>query len=83
MLNCVFSIIKIEILFYICFFLVYSFIIDKNNFSLEIKLVNIVKKLIFLYIVKNLIFLIVNKSFASSNIAKTLIFLNIFIIFDR
>jgi len=76
-LNCVFSTTKIEILFYICFFLTHSFVINKNNFSLEIELVNFIKNLISLYIVKNLISLIVDKSFASSNVAKNLIFFEI------
>ena len=83
MLNYIFLTTKIEILFYIYFFLIYFLIINKNNFSLEIKLINVVKKLISLYIVKNLIFLIVNKSSISFNIAKTLISLNSFTIFDR
>ncbi len=83
MLNYIFLITKIEILFYICLSLIHSLIIDKNNFFLEIESINIVKKSISLYIVENLISLIVNKSFASSNITKILIFLNSFTIFDR
>jgi len=82
-LNYIFLITKIEILFYICLSLIHSLIIDKNNFFLEIESINIVKKSISLYIVENLISLIVNKSFASSNITKILIFLNSFTIFDR
>jgi len=82
-LNYIFLITKIEILFYICLFLIYSFIINKNNFSLKIELINTIKKLTFLYIVKNSISLIVNKSFASSNIVKTSISLNSFTIFNR
>ena len=83
MLNYIFLITKIEILFYICLSLIHSLIIDKNNFFLEIESINIVKKSISLYIIENLISLIVNKSFASSNITKILIFLNSFTIFDR
>ena len=82
MLNCIFLITKIKILFYIYLSLIYSFIINKNNFSLEIELINTIKKLISLYIIENLIFLIINKSFASSNIAKTLISLNSFTTFN-
>ena len=83
MLNCIFLITKIEILFYICFFLICFFIINKNSFFLEIKSINIVKKSISLYIVKKSIFLIVDKNFASSNIVETLIFSNFFTIFNR
>jgi len=90
-LSYIFLITKIKILFYICFSLIYSFVINENNFSLEIELINIVKNLIFSYIVENLISLIVSESFASSNIAKnsiffeiakTLIFLNSFTTLD-
>jgi len=80
--NCVFLTTKIEILFYIRLSLTHSLIINENDFSLEIELVNVVKKLTFSYIVKNLMSLIVNKSFASSNIVKTLISLNFFITFN-
>ncbi len=82
MFNCVFLTTKIEILFYIRLSLTHSLIINENDFSLEIELVNVVKKLTFSYIVKNLMSLIVNKSFASSNIVKTLISLNFFITFN-
>jgi len=76
-LDCIFSITKIEILFYICLSLTHSLVINKNNFSLEIKLINIVKNLISSHIVKNSISLIVDKSFASSNIAKNSMFFEI------
>jgi len=91
-LNCIFSITKIEILFYICLFLTHFLVINKNNFSLKIESINAIKNSISLHIVENLISLIVNKSFASSNvaknlmffkIAKTLIFLNSFITLNR
>jgi len=90
-LNCVFLITKIEILFYICLSLVYSLLINENDFSLEIKSINTIKNLTFLHIVESLIFSIINESFAFSNIAKnsiffkttkTLIFLNFFTIFN-
>jgi len=82
-LNCVFLTTKIKILFYICFSLTYSFIINENNFSLEIELINTIKKLTFSHIVRNLMSSIVNKSFASFNATKILISLNFFIIFNR
>ncbi len=82
MLNCVFLITKIEILFYICLSLAYSFIINKNNFFLKIELIDIIKKSISLRTIKNSISLIVNKNFISFNIAKTLISLNFFTIFN-
>jgi len=82
-LDCVFLTTKIEVLFYIYFSLTHFFIINENNFSLEIESINTIKKLISSHIVKNLISLIVNKSFASSNIVETSIFLNSFTIFDR
>ncbi len=82
MLNCVFLITKIEILFYICLSLAYSFIINKNNFFLKIELINIIKNSISLRTIKNSISLIVNKNFISFNIAKTLISLNFFTIFN-
>ncbi len=77
MLNCVFLITKIEILFYICFSLVYSLIINENNFSLKIESINVVKNSIFLYIVENSISLFASESFAFFNIAKNLIFFKI------
>ncbi len=83
MLNYVFLITKIKILFYICLFLTHSFIINENDFFLEIELVNTIKKLTFSHIIKNLMFLIVDKSFASFNIVEILISLNSFTIFDR
>jgi len=76
-LNYIFLTTKIEILFHICFFLTHSFVINENNFSLEIELVNIVKNSIFSHIVKNSMFSIASESFASSNIAKNLIFFKI------
>jgi len=82
-LNYVFLITKIKILFYICLFLTHSFIINENDFFLEIELVNTIKKLTFSHIIKNLMFLIVDKSFASFNIVEILISLNSFTIFDR
>jgi len=91
-LNYVFLITKIEILFYICFFLIYSFVINENNFFSKIKSINVVKNSISSYIVENSISLIVDENFAFSNIAKNsiffeiakiLIFLNSFTIFDR
>jgi len=81
-LNYIFLITKIEILFYIYFSLIHSFIINKNNFSLKIKLINAIKKLTSSHIIKNSISLIINKSFASFNVIKTLIFLNFFTIFN-
>ena len=83
MLNYVFLITKIKILFYICLFLTHSFIINENDFFLEIELVSTIKKLTFSHIIKNLMFLIVDKSFASFNIVEILISLNSFTIFDR
>jgi len=76
-LNYVFLATKIEILFYICLLLAYSLVINKNNFFLKIKLIDVVKNSIFLHIVKNSISLIVDKSFASISIAKNLIFFEI------
>ncbi len=51
---------------------------NENDFSLEIESIKVVKKLTSSHIVKNLISLIVDKSFASSNATKTLMFLNSF-----
>jgi len=91
MLNYVFSITKIEILFYICLSLIYSLIINENNFFLKIESIIIIENSTFLYIIENSIFLIANKSSTFSNttknsiffeIAKILMFLNSFTIFN-
>ncbi len=63
--------------------MIYFVIINENDFSLEIKLVNTIKKSISLRTIKNSISLIVNKSFAFSNVIKTLISSNSFTTFDR
>jgi len=76
--NYIFLITKIEISFHICLFLAHSLIMNENDFSLEIESIKVVKKLTSSHIVKNLISLIVDKSFASSNATKTLMFLNSF-----
>jgi len=76
-LNCVFLITKIEILFYICLSLAYSLVINKNNFFLKIESINVVKNSISLYIVENSISLIASKNSVFFNIAKNSIFFKI------